>query len=61
MVLGLEDEKGKRSGKIILRAEKVKRSMEYVYMRWCGHGIKDTRFFFFSKTCPFLRFFRIME
>lgn len=60
VILDLHDKKNKVSGKIILRSETVSLCREELQMQWSGIKLKNTAGWF-SKSSPFLRFFRSRE
>ena len=61
LILDLHDRSNKTSGKIILRADKVKHSTEEIIMKFSAKKIKNTHLLFFYHTSsPFLKFYRLI-
>ena len=52
---------GKKRGKIIVRADQVQLINDQINMKLRGTRIADTKFWFWNKTCPFLRFYRLRK
>lgn len=57
LVLDLLGKDNKKNGKIIIKAEKVGTCRESLFFKVRGRNIKDL--YFFSKTSPFLRFYKV--
>lgn len=58
-VFDLVDKTGKKTGKLIVRAEKVGNCRESIFLKLKGHKLTDLHIF--SKTNPFIRLLRISE
>ncbi|CAD8052802.1 unnamed protein product [Paramecium sonneborni] len=52
---------GKKSGKIIVKADQVKSCNDELIITLSGQSIPETRFWFWHGTCPFLRFYRLRK
>lgn len=59
LIMDIKNKKQKMTGKIILRAEKVNLCNDEVTLKFHGSNIKDLRFW--SKSSPFLVFYRASE
>jgi hypothetical protein len=68
LILDLEDDHGKKTGKIVVRADKVENSSSILYfilvainMVWRGQKIAnvDSMFDFWDKSDPYLKFLKL--
>lgn len=59
LVLDILGKDQKKNGKLIIKAEKVGSCRESLFFKLRGKNIKDL--YFFSKTSPFLRFYKVIS
>ncbi|CAD8081247.1 unnamed protein product [Paramecium sonneborni] len=61
LMADLFNQQGKKSGKIIVKADQVKQCKDDLEITISGQNILDTRFWFWRGACPFLRFYRLRK
>lgn len=57
----LVNDKGRKSGKIIVKADSVKTCNDDISFQIYGSQIVDDKFWFWEGTNPFLRFYRLRK
>ncbi|CAD8087146.1 unnamed protein product [Paramecium sonneborni] len=61
LMTDLFNQLGKKSGKIIIKADQVKQCNDDLEITVSGQNLPDTRFWFWRGACPFLRFYRLRK